>query len=201
MIKKIMLYILIFLLLVIIFFFVGKSSEAEKIVWGVNFSQKHAEGLGLNWQETYSALVDDLGAKNIKLATYWDLIESEEEQYNFEDLDWQIKTAEEKGAKLLLVIGMKTPRWPECHIPDWAKNLDKEKQQEKILDLIEKIVLRYRDSTAINMWQVENEPFFPFGECPWVDTEFLKKEIELVKFLDSQKRKILIYPLKPLHKT
>ena len=192
MIKKIMLYILIFLLLVIIFFFVGKSSEAEKIVWGVNFSQKHAEGLGLNWQETYSALVDDLGAKNIKLATYWDLIELEEEQYNFEDLDWQIKTAEEKGAKLLLVIGMKTPRWPECHIPDWAKNLDKEKQQEKILDLIEKIVLRYRDSTAINMWQVENEPFFPFGECPWVDTEFLKKEIELVKFLDSQKRKILI---------
>ncbi|PIV45166.1 MAG: hypothetical protein COS25_01240, partial [Candidatus Nealsonbacteria bacterium CG02_land_8_20_14_3_00_37_10] len=91
-----MLYILIFLLLVIIFFFVGKSSEAEKIVWGVNFSQKHAELLGLDWKEAYLALIDDLGAKNIKLATYWDLIESEEEQYNFEDLDWQIKTAEEK---------------------------------------------------------------------------------------------------------
>ena len=74
MIKKTMSCILIFLLLVIIFFFVGKSSEAEKIVWGVNFSQKHARDLGLDWKETYSALIDELGVKYIKLAAHWDLI-------------------------------------------------------------------------------------------------------------------------------
>ncbi len=174
------------------FFFIGKPPQAEKITWGVNFSQKHAENLGLDWKETYLALIEDLGAKNIKLATYWDLIEPNEGEFNFKDLDWQIKTAEEKGAKLLLVIGMKTPRWPECHIPEWAKGLDKEEQQENVLNLVKHIVLRYRESSTITMWQVENEPFFPFGECPWVDKEFLKKEIALVKTLDSEKRPIVI---------
>jgi len=192
MVKKIMLFILIFLLLAFLFFFVGKPSEAAKIVWGVNFSHKHAQLLGLDWKETYSALIDELGVRNIKLATYWDLIEKEKGNYDFEDLDWQIKKAEERGVKLLLVIGMKAPRWPECHLPDWAKNLDKEKQQERISALIEKIVLRYRDSQAIVMWQVENEPFFPFGECLWVDKNFLKKEITQVKSLDYHNRPVVI---------
>jgi len=190
--KKIILIFLIFLLIVISFFFIGKPPRVSKIIWGVNFSQKHAKNLGLDWQETYLALIDELGFKNIKLATHWDLLEPKESEYNFEDLDWQIKTAEEKGVNLLLVIGMKTPRWPECHLPGWAESLDKEAQQEKILNLIEKIVLRYRDSKVIRKWQIENEPFFPFGHCPWVDKEFLKKEIKLVKSLDNQKRPIVI---------
>ena len=187
-----MLYILIFLLLVIGFFFVGSPPRAEKIVWGVNFSQKHAEGLGLDWQQTYSALIDDLGAKNIKLATYWDLIEKEEGNYDFTDLDSQIGEAEQKEVSLLLVIGMKSPRWPECHIPEWAKGLNKEEQQKNILELLEETVLRYSSSPAVTMWQIENEPFFPFGECPWVDKEFLKEEVELVKSLDKEKRPVLI---------
>jgi hypothetical protein len=39
---------------------------------------------------------------------------------------------------------------------------------------------------------VENEFFFPFGECPWSDINFLKKEVSLVKSLDLQKRPIVI---------
>ncbi len=190
--KKIILSFLIFLLLVVGFFSLGSPPQAEEIKWGVNFSQKHTAGFGMDWRDSYSALIDDLGAKNIKLATYWDLIEPEEGKYNFEDLDWQIKKAEESEVKLLLVIGMKTPRWPECHIPQWASGFSKEEQQERILALLEKIVLRYRESTSIDRWQIENEPFFPYGECPWVDKEFVKKEIDLVKSLDVQKRKIVI---------
>jgi len=184
---KIILLVIIGLFLIFSFyFFTGKAPEAEKNSWGINFSQKHAENLGLDWRETYLALLDELKVKNIKLITQWDLIEPEKDQYYFEDLDWQIKRAEDYNAKLLLVIGMKTGRWPECHIPDWAKDLSKEEQQERILSLIEKIVLRYRGSTSIDKWQVENEPFFPFGECPWADKDFLKKEIDLVKSFDNR---------------
>ena len=190
--KKVLLIFLILILLFVVYFFIGKTKPAKEITWGVNFSQKHTELLGLDWQETYLALLDDLKVKNIKLITYWDEIESEENKYNFEDLDWQIQKADQIGVKILLVIGMKTPRWPECHIPDWAKNENKEEQQPAILELIENIVLRYRDSEAIWAWQVENESFFPFGECPWADKEFLKKEIALVKSLDLQKRPVLI---------
>ena len=189
---KIFLGFLIFVLIFISYFFIGTPPRAKKIIWGVNFSQKQAQLLGLDWKETFLAILDDLKVKNIKLITHWDLIEPEKNEYNFENLDWQIKEAEKRGAKTILVIGMKTGRWPECHIPQWAKNLSKKEQQKEILELVEKIVLRYKDSSAIKYWQVENEPLFPFGECPWVDKKFLKKEIDLVKLLDPQKRPVVI---------
>ncbi len=191
-ILKIILLILVLLFLVLIYyFFIGRTKQAEEIKWGVNFSQMYAEKLGLDWEKTYLALLDDLKIKNIKLITHWDKIEPERDKFYFEDLDWQIKEAENHQAKMILVIGMKTGRWPECHLPEWAKNLNKEKQQERILNLIEKIVLRYKDSDSLWAWQVENEPLFPFGECPWKDKNFLKKEIELVKSLDSTKPVII----------
>ncbi len=182
--RRILFGFLILLLLFVVYFFIGKTKSAKEITWGVNFSQKHTELLGLDWKNTYLALLDDLKVKNIKLITDWDEIESEENKYNFEDLDWQISEAEKRDAKILLVIGMKTGRWPECHIPSWAKDLSRKEQQKEILELLEKIVLNYRSRSAIELWQVENESFFPFGECPWVDKEFLKKEIALVKSLD-----------------
>jgi hypothetical protein len=182
----------IIFLFLIFFFFVGKTKPAEKIIFGVNFSQKQAQYFGLDWRKVYLALLDDLRVKNLKLATYWDLIEPKKDEFNFDDLDWQIEEAQKRDVKILLVLGMKSPRWPECHLPDWAKKLKKEDQQKEILDLIEKIVLRYKDSSSIEIWQIENEPFFPFGQCPWVDKNFLKKEIELIKKLDDKKRKVLV---------
>jgi len=182
--RNILFGVLILLLLFAGYFFIGSPPQAEKIDWGVNFSQKHSENLGLNWQETYLALLNDLGATHLKVAAHWDLLEPEKDKYYLDDLDWQIKKAEDCNAKILLVIGMKTGRWPECHIPEWARGLTKEEQQERIFNLVKEIVLRYRGRASIWAWQVENEPFFPFGECPWVDKNFLKKEIDLVKSLD-----------------
>jgi len=190
--KETILIIFFLMIIFIAYFFSGIPVQEKNIIWGVNFSQKHAQSLGLDWKKTFLALLDDLGVKNFKIAAHWDLIEPEKDQYNFDDLDWQIKEAENREAKILLVIGMKTPRWPECHIPEWAKNMSKEEQQERILKLIEKIVLRYSYTQGIKYWQVENEPFFPFGECPWVDKEFLKKEVSLVKSLDTLNRPIII---------
>ena len=185
--KKILLVVLLFILLLGCFFFVGKTKPAKEINWGITFSQKHSERLGLNWKENYLAILDDLKARHLKLIAYWDLIEKEQGIYNFKDLDWQINEAEKRDAKVLLVVGRKVPRWPECHIPDWAENFAENTQQQKVLDLIEQIVLRYKDNPTIEFWQVENEPFFPFGECPPLDKKFLKKEIDLVRSLDDQR--------------
>jgi len=190
--KKFLLIILSLFLILVAYFFIGTPPPAQEIKWGVNFSQKHSELLGLDWKETYLALLDDLKVKRIKLITHWDKLEPEKDKFYWDDLDWQIKEAEKRNVKLLLVIGMKTPRWPECHIPEWAEDFSKKEQQKEILELLDRIVLRYGDFENIWAWQVENEPFFPFGDCPWVDKEFLKKEIELVKALDKKKRPVLI---------
>ncbi len=168
------------------YLFIGKTPETEEIVWGVNFAQNQAEILGLDWKETYLAILEDLNVKEIKLINYWDIIEGEKDKFYFDDLDWQIREAENHQAKLIMVIGMKTGRWAECHLPQWAKSLTKEEQQEKVLELLEKIVLRYKGSNSIWAWQVENEPLFSFGECPWKDKKFLRKEVEFVKSLDNR---------------
>ena len=189
-IKKILKYLsLVFLILILLFLcylFIGHAPAAKEITWGVNFSEKHTKNLGLDWKETFIALLDELGARNFKIAVHWDDLEPKDSEFYFDDLDWQVNELEKRDAKAFLVIGMKTTRWPECHLPNWAQNLTKKEQQEKILRMLEKLVLRYKNSKSIWAWQIENEPFFPFGICPWVDKKFLKKEIDLVRSLDER---------------
>ena len=153
---------------------------------GIVVSQKHATLLGLDWKKVYAAILDDLGAKNIKIITHWDLIEPENNKFHFEDLDWQIKEAQKRNANLILVIGMKTGRWPECHIPKWAQNLSDREREKEVLEYLKIVIERYRKKESIWAWQIENEPFFPFGECPKITKKFVKKEFELVKSLDKR---------------
>jgi hypothetical protein len=192
-IRMILIVFLSFLFLFVVFFFVGFPSEEKNLGWGVNFSQKHATNLGMDWKEAYSALLNELGVRKIKIASYWDLLEPERNVYSFDSLDWKINKAKEKGAKVLLAVGIKTPRWPECHLPEWAQELEEEEQKERILKLVKEIILRYRQEETIWAWQAENEPFFAFGECPWkIDRDFLEKEIALIKENDPLKRPVLV---------
>jgi len=73
--KIVMLVVVILLALAVCFFYIYKAPMAKNIVWGAAFSQKHAVDMGLDWKETYSALLDDLKVKNIKLAAHWDIVE------------------------------------------------------------------------------------------------------------------------------
>ena len=177
-------------LLVVVFFFmfVGQGNKEERIVWGVTFSVPQAEGLGLDWRKTYLALLDDLGVKQFRLVAEWNRIEPKEGKYDFSSLAWQLDELEKRGGKAIVAIGMKVPRWPECHIPDWALNMTKEKQQTAILSLLKKTVDHFSSSSVVSIWQVENEPFLPFGTCPWLpDKTFLKKEIAVVKKTDPSR--------------
>lgn len=176
----------LFLLALFLFLFVGTPPRAATMTWGVNFSQKHAINLGLDWKATYLALLDDLGAKYLKVAVHWDYIEGEGPGLFFDDVDWQVEEAQKRNAKILFVIGMKTPRWPECHIPQWVKTLGKKDHEAAMLAMLEGVVLRYKDSPVVWGWQVENEPFFPFGECVIVHGNFLKEEVSLVRSLDPR---------------
>lgn len=186
--KKFMLFFLLILILVIgtaaLYLFVGRVSQAQEIEWGVNFSIKHATALGLDWKAVFGALLDDLEVKRLKVSLDWNELEPERDKFFFDDADWQIVEAEKRDAKLLLVVGMKTMRWPECHVPEWAKELSKEDQQKAILTLLGAVVSRYKDSPALAAWQVENEPLLKFGTCPWRDRKFLETEVELVKSVD-----------------
>lgn len=191
MIKSILLLVVVLLLSVVLYFFAGNAPVSKRIAWGIDFSQMQSERLGLNWKENYIALLDDLLVKNIKLHTQWDFIEGTQGQFYYNDIDWQLQEAKKRDATIIFVVGMKTGRWPECHLPGWTDALSRQQQQDELLNYITHIVSRYKGDPTIVAWQVENEPLFPFGECPWYDHDFLKKEFQLVKTLDPSRLDII----------
>jgi len=183
---KALLYSILIALIIVSAFYIliGPVREKQHITWGVNFSQMQAEILKLDWKQTYLAIMEDLKVTNIKLITDWDFVEGKKDDFYFNDIDWQVQQAELHNAKLVYVVGMKTGRWPECHIPTWAVSLSKDEQQAEVLKYTTQVVERYKGSPAIMAWQAENEHLFTFGECPWRDKNFLIKEVALIKSLD-----------------
>lgn len=188
--NKYILWILVLLLILLItfflFFFTGKKASAENITWGVNFSPKQANDLGLNPKETFLSIINDLRADHIKIAIHWDLIEAQENIFDMKDFDFYMGEAEKRGVNVILAIGVKTPRWPEYHVPSWATYLSKDEQQNEILEMLAFVVNRYKDYPNLIAWQVENEPFFNYGKAPWKDGSFIKKEINVVKNIDNK---------------
>jgi hypothetical protein len=155
--------------------------------FGITFSTKFCDELGLDWQETYTALLDDLQVKYIRIPVYWDEIEAAEGVYDFAKYDYLLSEGNKRGVKFILSIGRRVPRWPECHNPDWVNNRDDVAAQAATLKTIRTIVERYQSYDSVEYWQVENEPFLgSFGVCPELDANFLQQEFDLVKSLDSR---------------
>lgn len=175
-------------------FFLAQKPAPDAITYGMSFNTLYARELGLDWRETYDVIIDELGVRHFRLAAHWPMVEPQPGVYNFSELDYQISRAEEVGATVILSVGRRLPRWPECHVPDWARELSVEAQQAALLEKIKQVVTRYQNSPAVIWWQVENEPFlevFAFDHCGKLDVAFLDKEIALVKSLDGT-RPILV---------
>lgn len=154
-------------------------------IYGVSFSRLRAEELDLDWRAAYLKILNELKVKKIRLSVHWHDLEPEPKKYFFDDLDWQVKEAEKREVKLILAIGQRVPGWPECHFPDWVKNLAKPDRERNLLVILKKIVDRYKDYSVVEAWQVENEPLFKgFGLCPRPDKIFLEQEVKLVKSID-----------------
>ncbi len=154
------------------------------VTWGVTFSQKFAEDFGIPWEETYRAMLDDLGVKHLRLIAYWDVIEPERDRFDFSGLDYQMRLAREHGALVILAVGQKLPRWPECHDPGWVSGFSELERKKEFEAFLASVVERYRDDPTLRYWQVENEPFLPFGECSTISRNALDAEVALVRSQD-----------------
>jgi len=182
--RKISFLILIVLLAGFLFLLRRPSGLTDRPEWGVAFSKTFATELGLDWRENYLAVLDDLGAKKIRLPIYWQDVEPEPGQYNFSDYDWLITEAQKRNVQLILVVGRKLPRWPECHAPFWADQLPENEKQQKILDYMAATIERYKNIGNLYLWQVDNEPFLMFGECATTTGPFLDQEVATAHRLD-----------------
>ncbi|MEK7118704.1 MAG: endo-1,4-beta-xylanase, partial [Patescibacteria group bacterium] len=139
----------------LVLFLLSRGEDPPSISYGVTFSKPYAEELGLSWKEIFISTLDELQVKKLRLVAYWPMIEPENENFSFTDLDFQMNEAKKRNANVILAIGRRLPRWPECHIPDWAKNLMWEDQKKEILTYLTEVVERYKSYENLTYWQVE----------------------------------------------
>jgi len=168
------------------------SGKRYHVEYGLSFNQEHALDLGLNWRKVYTHMLEDLNPPYIRIAAMWNDVEPERGVFDFGNVDFMMDKAAANGTKVVLVVGQKAPRWPECHVPDWYTwGIDS--THGDILYYVENVVKRYKDHPALEIWQVENEPFigFKFGDCDDFNVDAVEDEIELVKELDPE-HKIMI---------
>jgi hypothetical protein len=188
-------FVFIVLILAFIYYVLSVKDSPKKINYGATFSAPYARELGLDPQDVLEASLTDLGIKNYRLVAYWNEIEKEKGKYNFDDLDSQLDLLSKHDGKAVIAIGRRVPRWPECHIPDWAKKLSWEEQKKDLKNFLTEVVNRYKNNSVLEIWQVENEPYLNVYASEFcgsdMDEDFLKEEISLVKKIDS-KHKVLV---------
>ena len=164
-----------------------KKLEYKPGFFGVTFSTKFCQEIGLDWKEVYLAVLDDLKVKEIRLPIYWDEIEKEPGTFDFSKYDYIINEGQKRGVTFVVNIGWRLPRWPECHAPEWTNKESLSVTQAKVIRMLANTVEHYKVEKAIVAWQLENEPFFnEFGICPPSDDWFFDKELETVKKIDSR---------------
>lgn len=161
------------------------THKNEPYQFGVTFIPSYARYLEVDPKETFRAILTDLKPTDVRLVSYWDEIEVERGIYDFNELDWQMKMAEEAGVRVSLAVGLRQPRWPECHMPAWHLNQPKETWFVDLKNVMTATVDRYKNHPALESYQLENEFFLSvFGECPDFSRDRLVEEFEMVKRLD-----------------
>lgn len=190
-VKIILVALAALVMLPIAIFVVLRPVPQNDIEYGTTYSDKYATEIGLNWQDAYIKILDDLGAKNLRLVVYWEDVEPKPDEYDFSKIKWLLDESEKRNVNVMLSVGRKVPRFPECFEPAWWEALrDGELKNNELYEFVGTTVQELKGYQSIKIWQVENEPFFPFGDCAPLSRKPIEKEIEIVRALD--KRPILV---------
>jgi hypothetical protein len=163
-----------------------QTQKNKPLELGVTFIPSYASYLGLDPHQTYTAILDDLHVKQLRLVSYWSDIEPTPGSYDFTELDYEMAQAQAHGAKVSLAVGLRQPRWPECHQPSWIDTTKPATSWEPQLnDYMTAVINRYKHNPALQSYQLENEYFLSaFGTCHNFDRGRLASELALVKKLD-----------------
>lgn len=173
-----------------------KKHSNEKLTYGVTFISDYARYLELDPEETMLALRDDLGFKRFRLVSYWKNIEKNPGEYDFSELDWQFEKVREVDGQVTLSIGLRQPRWPECHAPEWVNPGQKDQWYPELQKYISAVVERYKNHPSLDSYQLENEYYLgAFGDCKkfGIERQRLIEEYNLVKSIDSKTPIIMSY--------
>ena len=168
--------------------------NGEPLVLGASFIPDYAESFGLNPKDTLQAMLEPasqggLGLKQVRLVSYWSDTEPTPGHYDFSMLDWEFAQANRYGAKVSLSIGLRQPRWPECHPPDWinVQANNESAWEPQLYQYMKTVINRYKTNPALQDYELENEYFMKvFGTCTDFSRDRLVSEFNMVKAMDPK---------------
>lgn len=164
------------------------SQSKKPLQMGVTFIPDYARWFGLNADTTFKAILNDLKPQQVRLVSYWEDIEPTDGHYDFKELDTEFAEAQAAGVKVSLAIGLRQPRWPECHAPSWAQ-VDSRPQSfwyPKLKSYMQAVIEHYKINPALDSYQLENEYFLKvFGKCTNFSRDRLIDEYNFAKSLDN----------------
>ncbi|MCR4256556.1 MAG: hypothetical protein NUW08_02520 [Candidatus Uhrbacteria bacterium] len=176
------------LLAVICFFFAGTPPKSESD-YGFTWSVTYARTLGLDPDDGLETALRDLRPDRIRIPAYWREIEAERGVFDFSALDRQLDIAAQYETPVILAIGSRVPRWPECWEPEWVARLsDVSERYDVQLAYSKTLYERYKDHPAIAAWQVENESFFDYYvACPGLTRGIVLDEMRYVRSQEAMR--------------
>lgn len=169
---------------------------------GTTFSQLQCQYLDLNYQETFHE-ISTLGFDYIRLCVYWNEVEPIQGRFNFTTLDWLIEECRKHSLEVVLAVGMKAPRWPEFHFPEWIKKSQETNYTDRPMDsdkILAELALKFVERVAehlqdipIAYWQVENEALSKPGVAGgrYLSKKFVQQEVDLVKTIRPEAKILL----------
>jgi hypothetical protein len=169
-------------------FWYQQKHKNEPLTYGVTFIGSYANYFELDPQDTFLALRDDLGFRRFRFVSYWEEIEKSPGVYDFSELDWLFDKVTEVNGEVTLSVGLRQPRWPECHAPSWIHGKSTEEWYPDLEKIMTAVINRYKDRPVLQSYQLENEYFLGvFGNCKEFPAtrERLVNEFNLLKSLDS----------------
>ncbi len=198
-----------------------RQAAAGNPAFGINFSCNQAEFLLLEepggpalddnrpgraeWcASTFGRVLEETGARYVRLSVEWSQVEPVEGRYDFRLVDALLAEAEGHGASVLLTVGMKGQRHPEYYIPDWALaegrppwgaviERDSELGQ-RTLAMVRATVAHVAASPAIDSWGADNEPYVTSRRADrWaLSRELVQAEVAAIREADPGKRPVSI---------
>jgi len=181
---------------------------------GISFRPRQVEAFGLDGRATLEQLLA-YPFEVIRLAAYWDRIESADSAFDTAELDWQLEAAERAGKEVILGVGaVKNFGYPEVFVPKHhllatplrEGRLVTPQSHPALLAaakrFISQIVVTYKSRASVVAWQLEHEAVDPLGvEHSWRLSEaFVRDELEALKAADPDRPVVMngFLPMSPV---